>query len=234
MTYSRLWYQTFLEQIPPHQTEHEVAFLRRMMPADRYPNVLDICCGSGRHAVPLAESGYAVTGIDRNKDALRLAEKRSERVTFLEWDMRQIGELEDTFDAVVNLWASFGYFDHDTNADILTQIHRRMRPAGLFILDVYNKDFFVNRQGSDIVNKNGAFIRTTNQLDANRLRTELIYDDGTIDRFDWEVFSPGELADLAVRAGFQVELSCTMFDEAIAVHPDSPRMQFVMMKPAGS
>jgi SAM-dependent methyltransferase len=137
-TYSSMWFDIFLDQVPEEQTEREVRFLNRMLPSTKdRQHILDICCGAGRHAVALGKLGYKVTGIDSNLLALQRT-KKSSGVTFLQWDMRNVEALNRTFDAVINLWASFGYFDHQMNRDILRQIHTILKPSGVFVLDVYN------------------------------------------------------------------------------------------------
>ena len=60
--YSARWFRVFLDTVSAAQTRVEVAFLSRQLPRPGYARVLDLFCGSGRHALPLAEQGYEVTG----------------------------------------------------------------------------------------------------------------------------------------------------------------------------
>ena len=71
--YSQTWFATFLDTVPPESTALEIAFLVRWLPDPPYHRVLDLCCGSGRHAGPLAARGYAVMGVDINAEALARA-----------------------------------------------------------------------------------------------------------------------------------------------------------------
>lgn len=77
--------------------------------------ILDLCCGPGRIAIPLAEKGYEVTGVDITAFYLDKARMRSQaRGTPVEWieaDMRDFIR-PDTFDVVLNLYSSFGYCKH--------------------------------------------------------------------------------------------------------------------------
>jgi len=52
--YSSVWFDTFLRTYWPHQTEKELDFLARHLPPPSYRTLLDVCCGPGRHALPLA------------------------------------------------------------------------------------------------------------------------------------------------------------------------------------
>ncbi|MFW6201016.1 MAG: class I SAM-dependent methyltransferase, partial [Gemmatimonadota bacterium] len=69
-TYSARWFDTFLAPVPEERTRAEIAFLRRHLPPERYGSILDVACGPGRHALALAEAGYAVTGVDVDRPSL--------------------------------------------------------------------------------------------------------------------------------------------------------------------
>jgi cyclopropane fatty-acyl-phospholipid synthase-like methyltransferase len=53
-SFSQTWYATFLDSIPAEITTAELDFVERWLPVERFPSLLDLCCGSGRHATPLA------------------------------------------------------------------------------------------------------------------------------------------------------------------------------------
>lgn len=102
--------------------------------------VLDLCCGMGRHALALAELGYRVTGVDLSPDLLAEARKHDPAgtVTWLRGDMRNV-PLDGPFDAVVNLFTSFGYFaDDEENGAVLREMGRLLRPGGRFLIDFLN------------------------------------------------------------------------------------------------
>ena len=58
--YSDTWYTLFLQPIRTDQTESEIAFIIRNLPRPRYQSIVDLCCGTGRHARLLAAKGYQV------------------------------------------------------------------------------------------------------------------------------------------------------------------------------
>ena len=76
-------------------------------------NLLDLCCGPGRHAVEFAQRGFHVTGVDRSPFLLdRAREHASQAGASVEWvmeDMRRFVR-PATFDVACNLFTSFGYF----------------------------------------------------------------------------------------------------------------------------
>ena len=89
--YSATWFRTFLQSIPPAQTESEVAFIQRQLPQARFSILLDLCCGMGRHARLLIAHGYRVLGLDRDMDALLEAQRLSEgRMACIAQDMRHL------------------------------------------------------------------------------------------------------------------------------------------------
>ena len=76
--------------IPPQQTQLEVEFLEKILCPPPGAALLDICCGHGRHAIPLAERGYRVTGVDSSEDALAAA--RAVGDAKVDW---QLGDMLD-------------------------------------------------------------------------------------------------------------------------------------------
>jgi SAM-dependent methyltransferase len=154
--YSSTWFELFLESIQPVQTEAEIAFITRQLPNPPYLRVLDVCCGPGRHAQQLADKNYQVVGIDINDAALDKAKKISGgKVVYRKLDMRELSQLSESFDAVLNLWQSFGYFDDHTNAAILGEIRNKLNPNGRLILDIYHREFFEGNQGIRQFERNG-------------------------------------------------------------------------------
>ncbi|MEK4359502.1 class I SAM-dependent methyltransferase [Paenibacillus sp. FSL M7-1455] len=105
--------------------------------------VLDLCCGTGRHALALADSGYRVSGVDLSDVLLREARKSDDRGR-VEWhqaDMRSL-PLDGGFDAVLNLFTSFGYFREDgEQLKVLREIYRMLKPGGRFIIDFMNSPY---------------------------------------------------------------------------------------------
>jgi len=134
-----------LYQFPVERTDPEVEFVAEML-ADRIAPgglVLDLACGQGRHAIPLAARGYRIIGLDYQLHLLRKAkEAEGEGVFFVRGDMRRL-PFPETFDAVVNLFTAFGYFSDEENARILCEVARVLRPGGWLVLDVANRDALI-------------------------------------------------------------------------------------------
>jgi SAM-dependent methyltransferase len=228
--YSQIWFDTFLNTIPPEQTRAEIDFLTYHLPLPDYEQVLDVCCGSGRHALPLAAEGYRVTGVDASDAALAQALDHPNCV-YLKQDMRALSNLPWAYDALICLWQSFGYFDAPTNADILRQMSRLLRPAGRLVLDIYNRDFFEARQGTHESKRKGVPILTQQLIRENRLTVRIEYGNSPAeDVFEWQVYTEAEIDALAASVGLRRVFICAGFDRAIPPAANIPRMQAVFEK----
>lgn len=127
----------------------EARFVARALDLERGASVLDVCCGTGRHAFELARKGARVVGVDATERYLAQARHKARGAAnplFLRGDMRRL-PFEGEFDAAVNLWTSFGYFvDYADDVRALRAIARSLKPGGRFLLDVINGDW-VREQG---------------------------------------------------------------------------------------
>lgn len=104
--------------------------------------ILDLGCGRGRHSINLNKKGYRVKGIDLSKEAIKTAREKVERmglenISFEIRDMRK--PFDETFDAIVNLFTTFGYFKTDgENASVFDSVVAMLKPGGIFVLDYLN------------------------------------------------------------------------------------------------
>ena len=224
--YSRAWRETF-GRVDAASTEAEVDFLARMLPAPRFVSVLDVACGPGRHLLGLTARGYRAVGVD--VDRAVVAEARAAGLDARVGDMHDVSTLGGgfDFDAVICMWASFGYFDSATNAAVLDGFATRLRPGGRLVLDVYHRGFFEARQG-ERVNRG---VRERKTVRGGRLYVELAYPDGERDRLSWQLFAPAELEAAAARVGLSALLRCSGFDERLPPTAEAPRMQLVFERP---
>lgn len=125
-------------------TDQEVAFIVDVLNLPAGAKLLDLYCGYGRHAIELAKLGYLVTGIDATQAFLDIARQKAEEegvsVAFRQGDMRELA-YEGEFAAIINMFAAFGYFSDDENAAVLRKVARALKPGGLFLIDLLNRDW---------------------------------------------------------------------------------------------
>jgi SAM-dependent methyltransferase len=125
----------------------EAGFAMEVLGLTEGAEVLDLCCGQGRHAVELAKHGCTVTALDLSEEYLALANQAAgEAGVALETvraDMREI-PFSDRFDAVINMFSSFGYLEsEEEDARVLAAIRRALRSGGVALLDLLNRDWVV-------------------------------------------------------------------------------------------
>ncbi|MEX2415702.1 MAG: class I SAM-dependent methyltransferase [Paenibacillaceae bacterium] len=120
----------------------EVEAMARWLQLPVGAEVFDLCCGMGRHSLALTNLGYKVTGMDLSEVLLHEARNTdvNKAVRWVHGDMRAV-PLDETFDAVVNLFTSFGYFgDMAENTQVLHEIQRLVKPEGRFLIDFLNPE----------------------------------------------------------------------------------------------
>ncbi|MGH7652176.1 MAG: class I SAM-dependent methyltransferase [Gemmatimonadaceae bacterium] len=101
-------------------------------------SVLDLGCGAGRHSRHLCERWWTV-GLDLSAALLRIACREMPDAPYVRADMRELPFEASSFDLVVNLFTSFGYFEDDLeNARVLSCVRSALRPGGAFVMDFLN------------------------------------------------------------------------------------------------
>jgi SAM-dependent methyltransferase len=99
--------------------------------------ILDVPCGQGRHAHLLAEAGFRVDGLDYSEHLIKLARKRGvgPSLKYTQGDMRKMSRSwTSKFDAVINLFTSFGFFANPSDdAQVIDEFARVLKPGGVLI-----------------------------------------------------------------------------------------------------
>lgn len=130
----------------PAGTGQEIRFITDVLGLPPGGAILDLYCGYGRHAIELAKQGYRVTGVDATEAFLAIARQKAAEegadVAFRQLDMRNL-DYEGVFDAVINMFAAFGYFSDDENESVLRKVAAALRPGGLFLIDLLNRDWMM-------------------------------------------------------------------------------------------
>lgn len=126
------------------QDRREVARLMEVLALPVGARILDCPCGQGRHAHLLAEAGYRVDGVDYSRQLLAVAKKRGTgpSLRYARADMRRLpARWSGRFDAVVNLFTSFGFFaDPRDDARVIGEFARVLRPGGSLVWHGASRD----------------------------------------------------------------------------------------------
>jgi len=128
-------------------THQEVDIFSEILKISPEDKILDACCGQGRHSLELARRGFKnVEGLDRShyliQKAKTTAKKEGLNVRFREGDVRKLPYLPDTFDVVMLLGNSFGYFESiQDDLLVLKELFRVLKPWGKLLIDVSDGDY---------------------------------------------------------------------------------------------
>lgn len=173
--FGELYLRLLRSTLAPDETVREVAGVMTMLKLRPGACVLDVGCGQGRHAIPLARAGYRMTGVDRSTYLLGRAQEAARAmavdVHLVQGDMRSL-PVGRGFDACLSLFTSIGYFkDDDENEQVLREMARVLKPEGVLILDVSNRDYYLLRSWPYTWHRQGeAVILEENSFDAETSR----------------------------------------------------------------
>lgn len=222
-------------------TEQSAAFevegIIRMLDISPPAKILDLCCGFGRHSLVLARAGFDVTGIDISQTFLDHAKKKAHEIdVYIELecrDMRHIHHQEE-FDAVINLFTAFGFFDSETeDQQVLDGVARALKPDGQFLIDTINRDHVIHSGQFQTWNiRNGLTILEERFFDFFKSRLEIvnhIVDKVNGDRkieSSYRLYTLREMLDMFDRAGLMLTDVYGDFDGS-QYSAKSPRMILV-------
>jgi SAM-dependent methyltransferase len=186
-TYSRRWFELFHVGIDETRTVRETEFVCSCAPLPDFKNILDVCCGMGRHARALSERGYNVTGVDRDSTAIGKARELGVGPNYVVADIRDYQPAPAAFDAAIVMGQSFGHFDSSTNRDVLLRLVIGLRKCGRVVLDLWNPEFFVAHQGVRELKMSQRIAVETKSVEGGRLFVQLDYLDDDHERFEWQL-----------------------------------------------
>ncbi|HEY66101.1 MAG TPA: class I SAM-dependent methyltransferase [Caldilineae bacterium] len=143
---------TFWEQMRDRMFHHkrweatsvEIDHVLALLNLPAAATILDMPCGPGRHALELARRGFRVTGVDRTVAYLDEARERAQEagvnVEWIKADMRDF-HLPGMFDAAINLFTSFGYFeDPAEDRQVAENFFTSLKPGGQLLMDMMGKE----------------------------------------------------------------------------------------------
>ncbi|CAL2079776.1 Methyltransferase domain-containing protein [Tenacibaculum sp. 190524A02b] len=137
------WFNTpYYHILYKHRNDDDAQFFMRNITSflnlKKNSFIADVPCGKGRHSVYLNSLGFNVRGGDLSSNSIFHAKKfENESLKFEEWDMRK--PIENKYDAIFNLFTSFGYFDDDKDDIlVLSNFKNGLKSNGVLVLDFLN------------------------------------------------------------------------------------------------
>jgi SAM-dependent methyltransferase len=141
--YARYYNLLYCDKDYEAESRHVHEVIKGHCPSAHY--LMEMGCGTGRHAASLARMGYSVHGIDQSQNMLDQAVRQMDdlpieavsRLKFTKGDIRQI-QIEKKFDAVIALFHVFSYLADATDLkSALANAHRHLNPGGILLFDCW-------------------------------------------------------------------------------------------------
>jgi 2-polyprenyl-3-methyl-5-hydroxy-6-metoxy-1,4-benzoquinol methylase len=214
---SKEGYRISQKQNLKQRTLTEVDGILRLLNLKTKSKILDIPCGYGRHSIELAKRGFIVTGSDLNDKHLTFAKKEarknSTKIQFVKENMVEIN-YDSPFDAVINMFYSFGFFESDEdNFKVLQNFFKALKPNGQFLMHTDVNIPFIEagkyKHDETRALTNGSALKIVDKYDpvAKRINGFWILQDKngekTKKEYSVRIYTKEEFIDLCKKAGFR-------------------------------
>jgi SAM-dependent methyltransferase len=178
------WFDTtYYHTLYQHRDDKEAArFMENLvsyLSLDTSCQVLDLACGKGRHAKFLHELGLNVTGLDLSENSIQIARQfENDHLRFDVHDMREVYP-HATFDAIFNLFTSFGYFeDQSDNLKMLQSCYHMLNDAGILVIDFMNASKVIeNLVTEEVKSLDGIDFRISRSYDGTFIIKDIEFED---------------------------------------------------------
>lgn len=192
------WFDTPYYHILYRDRDHVEAgaFMRRLtkhLQLDKNAHILDLACGRGRHSMYLNQLGYRVTGVDLSDRSIAFAKAELKKTSSNKKKLNNDKELlpvdlsriefhvhnmtipyHHKFDAVLNLFTSFGYFeDQKDNLKTIKAIKANLKPGGWGVIDFMNVPYVIK----NLVNEDTKTEQGITFYNSRRFENDFIFKD---------------------------------------------------------
>lgn len=221
--------------------EHDIPFYIKYAKKSG-KKVLELACGTGRVAIPMAKAGLEVTGVDLAESMLHFGQKKAEKqganISWIKGDMTQI-DLNESFDTVMCIHNTMGHlFDLESIQKFFSVVKKHLKKDGLFILQTFTPDpYFYTRDPKEKLPfttfkdpQTGKKVEVTessyydDELQIHQM-TWYFNQDGKKEEqqeFTARVFYPQELDNLLILSGFEILHKFGDYDETpYSEYPDT-------------
>jgi SAM-dependent methyltransferase len=223
-----------MAKITDAQIAGECDFVEDSLGLAKGAMILDLGCGTGRHAIELTRRGYHVVGFDLSLAMLARAadeaQERGQKLNFVQGDMREM-TFEETFDGIFCWNTSFGFFEEEKNAQVVARVHKALKKGGLFLLDVANRDY-ISRQAPSLAWFEGEGCICMDEMNIDyitsrmRVKRTMMMDDGRTREIEYSIrlYTLHELGTVLHDHGFRVaEVSGRTATPGVYFGAESPR-----------
>ena len=203
--------------------QDDIEFYKQWIDEFKVTKILELCCGTGRITISLAQSGLNITGLDLNEEMLgeakRKAKKENLNITFIKGDMRNF-TMNEKFPMILIPFNSIHcLYENDDFISTLKTVYNHLEDNGYFMIDYFNPDlnYLIPRKDkpqkiADYETEDGRRIVINQTLDyddhtqVNRIKWEHVIDgeSRTVESLDMRIYFPQELDHYLTSSGFQI------------------------------
>ena len=204
--------------------------LENLTPSD--VRVMDIACGAGRHALEFARLGFTTTANDLSPFLLECTRSQAERenisIECTRQDMRHIS-VENTYDLVVQLFSSFGYFKtKKEDLQVLRNVNRALKKDGRYILDLINPVYLKkNLNPSSSRTIDDLIVSEQRRIEADRVIKQITIrspDDSITFEELVRLYRVEIIGDMLASAGFEIKEIFGDYEGSAFDEQTSPRL----------
>jgi SAM-dependent methyltransferase len=215
--FDEIYLSTYSLGLAERDSSSEAEAAARLAGVEPPAEILDAPTGFGRHALPLAQLGFRVTGIDRSEVQLSEARRLAGEVEWPRWvqaDFRELPFEDESFDAVLCLFTSIGYRGEEGDRQAFGEFLRALRPGGTLVIEALHRDrlMFIYQERSwepleddAVLLEERRYDYVTGEIETDH--TRLAVGDRRSVTFRLRVYTATEVVRLLEEAGF-AEIDC--------------------------
>lgn len=203
------YYHLLYKHRDQQEAELFIDRLLQFLKLEKGATVLDLACGKGRHSIFLNKKGMDVTGLDLSEKSICCArQQENDQLHFYIHDMRKPFRI-NYYDAVFNLFTSFGYFERDKDDEAtIKAVVNGLKPLGYFVFDFFNREYVIPRMEPDYtVEVDGISFRIQKRMEKEFIVKDIRFEhEGKEFHFSEKVKTYGldQLKKLFEKSGLQV------------------------------
>ena len=211
----------------------DLQFYKRWLPKNKEARILELCCGTGRLTLPIAQDGYNICGVDITPSMLEKAKTKAIEsgldIDFIEADIRTLN-LPNSYDLIFIPFNSIHHlYKNEDLFKALKSVKKHLKNDGIFLLDCFNPNLqfivesenkqkviaqYTTNDGRNIVIKERMHYENSSQINRIEWHYEINGKFDSIQNLDMRLFFPQELNAYIASAGFKIIHKFGSFDEA--------------------
>lgn len=212
----------------------DLQFYKKWLPAKKEARILELCCGTGRLTIPIAQAGYNICGVDYTPSMLEQAKKKAFeaklKIDFIEADIKML-DLQEKFDLIFIPFNSIHHlYQNEDLFKTLECIKNHLQKRGLFLLDCFNPNIqyivesekeqtviadYTTDDGRNVLIKQAMHYESTTQINRIKWHYFINGEFHSVQNMDMRLFFPQELDSYLERFGFHIVHKFESFEEEV-------------------